>query len=89
MFKPTKDRLLVRVEVEVLRKGEQPAAGGMLTADVLDVGPEVKAIKKGAQVVFAPYGIDEISVSLTGNPKDKEKLIVVGEELILGVYEGK
>jgi co-chaperonin GroES (HSP10) len=77
-MKPTSNRLLVRVEVEVLREGEK--GNTVLKAEVLDVGPEVKQAKKGGMVVFAPYGFDELM-------EKGEKLVIIGEDLILATYE--
>ena len=85
-MKPTKDRLLVRVEVEVLKKGEQPKSGGNMTAEVLKVGPDVISIGEGMKVLFAPYGISDVNVAAKKHGPI-EKLVIVEEGLILGVYE--
>ena len=77
-MKPTSNRLLVRVEIEVLKEGQQ--GNTVIKAEVLDVGPDVKQAKKGGMVVFAPYGFDELMVG-------KEKLVIIGEDLILATYE--
>jgi co-chaperonin GroES (HSP10) len=83
---PTANRLLVRVIPEVvkkLKKGEAaPPASGVLKAEVLKLGPEVKVksgIYVGMTVVFAPYGVDEVIV-------DGEKLLLVTEDLIIAIY---
>lgn len=75
-MKPTMNRVLLKVEVEVLKEGETTKGNTVMTADVIDVGPDVKAIKKGGKVMFAPYGFDEIAL-------DGEKYVVISEELIL------
>lgn len=77
-MKPTANRLLVRVEVEVLKEGEK--GNTVMKAEVLDVGPDVKQAKKGGMVVFSPYGFDEFM-------EGDEKLIIIGEDLILATYE--
>ena len=77
-MKPTSNRLLVRVEVEVLKEGEK--GNTVMKAEVLDVGPEVKQAKKGGMVVFSPYGFDEFM-------EKGEKLVIIGEDLILATYE--
>ena len=84
-MKPTLNRLLVRVEIEaeVVKEGEESKpTTSMMTAEVLEVGPEVKAVKVKDVVVFAPYGVDEVVV---GN----EKLLIVNEDLVLAVHDKK
>ncbi|MAH45451.1 hypothetical protein CMI37_06460 [Candidatus Pacearchaeota archaeon] len=85
---PTKNRLLVRVIPEVVKKpkkGEKapPTQGtSVLRAEVLKVGPKVEQsfIRGESNVVFAPYGVDEVIV-------DGEKLLLVSEDLIIATYE--
>lgn len=81
-MKPTRGRLLVRVEKKKKpKKGKElEAATSVMIAEVLRVGPDVKEIKVKDRVCFAPYGIDEVTV-------DDEKLLVISEELVLGVHE--
>jgi len=78
MLKPTKDRLIVKpAEEKKPEKGkEAQAATSLITGTVEQAGPDVKAVKVGETVKFAPYGIDEILV-------DKVKMLVVGEDMIL------
>ena len=80
MIKPTQNRLLVRVQAEVIKKGEENKGDALMTAEVLQVGPAVEHIVVGELVTFAPYGLDEISV-------DGEKLILIVEDLILAIHE--
>lgn len=77
-MKTTFNRLLVRVEVEVLKEGEQ--GNTVMKAEVLQIGPEVKQVKRGDMVIFSPYGFDEFM-------ENGEKLVVIGEDLILAIYE--
>lgn len=81
-MQPTKNRVLVRVYKEKVKKGQEPSGSSVMRAYVLKVGPEVKGVKVKDQVVFAPYGVDEVII-------DDEKLLVVTEDLILGIYEQK
>ncbi len=90
-MQPIKNRILVRqiveeIVVEEVKEGEiaKPpvASNGTIVAEVLGVGPLVEEVKKGNRVAFSPYGYDEIVV-------DGEKLMVIGEDLILGIYAGK
>lgn len=85
-MKPTENRLLVRVEVEEVKEGEQPKGNQTMIAEVLAVGPECKQIVVGDRVGFSPYGFDEVMINnkTTGV---LEKLVVVSEMMILGVYE--
>lgn len=81
-MKPTTDKLLVRVHPlpEVKEGEEKPKGNQTMIADVLAVGPETKQVKAGDVVGFSPYGFDEVVI------KD-EKLVVVSEMMILGIYE--
>ena len=81
-MKPTTDKLLVRVHPlpEVKEGEEKPKGNQTMIADVLAVGPEAKQVKVGDVVGFSPYGFDEVMI------KD-EKLVVVSEMMILGIYE--
>jgi len=45
----------------------------------------VEAIQKGDRVVFSPFGFDEVEVVNSENLP--EKLVVIGEEMILAIYE--
>lgn len=80
-MKPTTNRLLVRVEEKKKpKKGkEMEAATSVMTAEVVSHGPLCKVMRKGNKVVFAPYGIDEVTVN-------DEKLVVIEESLVL-LYE--
>jgi co-chaperonin GroES (HSP10) len=75
MLKPTQNDLLVQILPEIVKKGEEKKATDMFTAEVLVGGPEVKAIKKGDTVVFAPFGIANVVV-------EGKQLIVVNEDMI-------
>jgi co-chaperonin GroES (HSP10) len=81
-MKPTTNRLLVKVEEKKKpEKGKElEAATSVMTGEVLKKGPEVKAIKVKDRVIFAPYGIDEVTLN------DK-KLLIISEELIIAVHE--
>ena len=79
-MKPTANRLLVRAEVEVLKEGETTKGNTVMNAEVLRIGPKVEDIHPGSMVVFAPYGFDEVM-------EKGEKLVVIGEDLILATYE--
>lgn len=81
-MKPTTNRLLVKVEEKNKpEKGKElEAATSVMTGEVLKKGPEVKAIKVKDRVIFAPYGIDEVTLN------DK-KLLIISEELIIAVHE--
>jgi len=78
-MKPTINRLLVQPikSEEDVKTGNQ-----VMTALVLDVGPDVKAIKPQDIVVFSPYGFDEVMVG-------KEKMIIIDETLILAISNAK
>jgi co-chaperonin GroES (HSP10) len=79
-MKPTTNRLLVKVEGEEIKKGNQ-----VMVAKVLRVGPDVKMIQVGDRVVFSPFGFDEVEMP---NPEgNMEKLVVIGEEMIIAIYE--
>lgn len=88
-MKPTMNRLLVRVEQEVAPKeGEAPKGNSVMVAEVLKVGPKVSGeIKVGDRVVFSPFGFDEIEVAAQPSGDEKEKLVVICEDMILVVYE--
>ena len=81
-MKPTTNRLLVKVEEKNKpEKGKElEAATSVMTGEVLKKGPEVKVIKVKDRVIFAPYGIDEVTLN------DK-KLLIISEELIIAVHE--
>lgn len=82
-MKPTKDRLLVRVEEKKPVKGKElEAATSIMTAEVVAVGPKVEVVKVKDKVVFAPYGIDEVLV-------DGKKLLIVAEDSILAIHGKK
>lgn len=53
----------------------------VLTAVVVDAGPDCEEVSKGDTVIFSPYGIDEVQI---GN----EKLVILGEDMVLA-YEHK
>ena len=53
----------------------------VLTATVLQCGPDVTEVSKGDTVIFSPYGIDEVVIN-------NEKLVVLGEDMVLA-YEHK
>lgn len=53
----------------------------VLTAKVLDVGPIVREISVGDEVIFSPYGFDEVQIG-------GEKLVIIDESMILA-YESK
>jgi co-chaperonin GroES (HSP10) len=80
---PTMNRLLVKVEVkenEEIKKGAQ-----VMVALVLKTGPDVKFVHVGDRVVFSPFGFDEVEML---NPDGNlEKLVVIGEEMIIAIYE--
>ena len=70
-MKPTTNRLLVKVEEK--KKGKElEAATSIMTGKVLKKGPDVKAIKVKDRVVFAPFGIDEVTLN-------NEKLLIISE----------
>ena len=71
---------MVKVVVEVEREGELPKGNAILEGDVVSVGPDTKAIKKGDRVYFAPYGIDEVLIK-------GEKHLIVSEELIIATRD--
>ena len=48
----------------------------VLKAKVLDVGPDVKEIKKGEIVIFSPYGFDEVEL-------DGDKFVIIQEDMVL------
>jgi len=85
-MKPTMNRLLVKVDVVPIVEGEKPKGNQVMTAEVLKVGPTVSgAIQVGDRVVFSPFGFDEVEVP---NPDGNiDKLVVIGEEMILAIYE--
>lgn len=72
-MKPTQNRLLVEVKEDKKDKAK------FMTANVLAVGPDVKGIKVGDQVIFAPYGIDEVD----------DKKVIILEDLILAINDKK
>lgn len=76
-MKPLKDKILVKAIGE-----DNKQAGSMIHAVVVAVGSFVDGIKVKDNVVFAPYGVDEIDI-------DGEKMIFVSDELILATYEPK
>jgi hypothetical protein len=73
---PTKFKLLVKLEPELIKEGETPKGNKPLRAKVLAVGSSVKDIKEGQYVVFAPFGFDEV-----------DENVIISEELILATYE--
>jgi len=87
-MKPTATRLLVRVipeEIQVPEPNEKkdgalplPTIKGntVLTAEVLDVGPLTKEIRRGNHIIFSPYGFDEVVLG-------GEKLVIIQEEMVL------
>jgi co-chaperonin GroES (HSP10) len=86
-MQPTNNRVLVRQNVEVVVEeqvveGEvqkpKVATNNTVYATVLSCGPSTKEVKVGNKVAFSPYGYDEVLV-------DGEVLIVISEEMILGV----
>lgn len=79
-MKPTKNRLLVRVEKEEVKEGETPKGNAVLTAEVLKVGPDALSEFLGKRVVFSPFGFDEVEV-------DGETLVIISDDMILAVYE--
>lgn len=86
-MKPTANRLLVKVEEEIIKEGEEKQKGNkVMIAEVLKMGPNVsKEIKIGDRVVFSPFGFDEVEVK---NPDgNTEKLVVIEEVMILAIYE--
>lgn len=73
-MKITRNNLLVSVIASKdAVKGTEPMVG-----EVMMVGPEVKEVVKGDIVTFSPYGFDEIKEG-----------IVIGEGLILAIYDAK
>ena len=60
MIKPTANRLVVKVIAEdAPKEGEKINGNKVMTANVLRVGPDVKAIVPGDIVMFSPFGFDE------------------------------
>lgn len=87
MIKPATNRLLVRVEKEPEPKeGEMAQKKGntVFFAEVVRVGPDVKMFKGGDVVVFPPFGFDEVEVAATPGSDEKEKLVLISEEMIIG-----
>lgn len=70
----------MEVVEELVKEGEAPKGNAMLEGDVLKAGPDVKVIKVGDRVLFAPYGIDEVLIK-------GEKHLVVSEELIIATRD--
>ena len=68
--------MLVRAEV----KGDESKGNQTMIAEVLKVGPLAEAFTVGDRVAFSPYGFDEVMVG-------EEKLIVINDTMILGIYE--
>ena len=86
MIKPTANRLVVKVIAEdAPKEGEKINGNKVMTANVLRVGPDVKAIVPGDIVMFSPFGFDEIEVVTGGD--EKEKLVVICEDMILATDE--
>jgi co-chaperonin GroES (HSP10) len=78
-MKPTTNRLLV----QIIKQEEDVTKGNMMmTALVLDTGPDVKHIKPQDVVVFSPYGFDEVMVG-------KEKMVIIDDTLILAISNAK
>ena len=75
-MQPTKNRVLVKVLEDKKEKAS------FMTADVLAVGPDVVDIKVGQQVIFAPYGFDEIEAG-------KVRKVIIEEGLILATNDKK
>ena len=79
-LKPLKDRVVAKVE-----KPAEKTASGLLLGDakekpayavVEEVGPEVKAVKKGDKIVYKEYSTTEVKV-------DETDYIILKEEDIL------
>ncbi len=75
-MKPTKNRLIVQVYEDKKEKAS------FMTAKVLAVGPEVVDIKVNDDVIFAPYGFDEIEAG-------KVRKVIINDELILAINDKK
>lgn len=79
-LKPLKDRVVAKIE----KPAEKTAAGILLGeakekpayAVVTEVGPEVKAVKKGDKIVYKEYSTTEIKL-------DGVEYIILKEEDIL------
>lgn len=52
-----------------------------VSAEVIAVGPEVKAIKKADQIIYKEYSTTEVKIG-------SEEFLIIKEEDILGVIEG-
>lgn len=79
MMKPTMNRLLVKIIKDEVKEGEAPKGNAIMNGKVLAIGPDVEGFFQDAEVIFAPYGFDEV-VSL---PDDKQ--IIISKDLILAV----
>lgn len=77
-MKPTGNRLLVKVENKELKEGETAVA--VMKAEVMGIGPDVKVIKVKDNVIFAPFGIDEVVVG-------DEKMLILGEDQVIATDE--
>lgn len=81
MFKPLNNRALIRPD----EKETVTASGFILTDSSVEkpstgtvlVGNSI--VKDGDRVLFSKYGFDEVEI-------DKEKLYVVSENCILGIF---
>lgn len=51
------------------------------SAQVIAVGPDVKAIKKGDQIIYKEYSTSEIKLN-------EQEFLIIKEEDVLGVVEG-
>lgn len=87
-LKPLGDRVIA---VQPDAKAETKTASGLYlpaeakekstTAKVVAVGPEVKAVKKGDEIVYREYAVTELK-------HDKTTYLVIKEEDILATLEG-
>lgn len=83
-IKPLADRV-----VAVREKAQEKTASGLylpdsskekpVTAEVVAVGPEVKAVKKGDKIVYKEYSTTELKID------DVEYLIVKEEDILATV----
>jgi len=95
-IRPLHDRVIVkRLEEENISKGgiiipdtakEKPAQGEVVAVGdgkILESGTKIAMnVKKGDRVLFTKYGGNEVKI-------DGEELLILREEDILGVIEGK
>lgn len=86
MLKPLADRVVA----QKIEQKTQTASGLYLTpksqeeptgAKVVAIGPDVKSVKKGDQIIFKEYSSTEVKI-------DKDEYLIIKEEDVLAILDG-